>query len=273
VEPILIGTTDRTILVFIPDPASTDGSGKTGLGHSSITVSWTKVETDNDVVVTDATGSLNALTNLTDAHNDWGWKEVSSTLAPGLYRLDLADALFASGIWYTVVYVMITSGESSATPKAFRLVAHNELDGVRLGLTALPNAAAESSGGLFTRGTGAGQINQDANGRIDVNIEAIDNDTTAATNQAKAARAISRGTCGSGSTTTVVNVSSISPSVTEANTLNGRILIFDAATTTTHLRNQGGRITAVASDGSTITIDTDNPLTEAPASGDTFGVY
>jgi hypothetical protein len=151
------------------------------------------------------------------------------------------------------------------------LVSYNELDGVRLGLTALPNAAAEAAGGLFTRGTGAGQINQDANGRIDANVEAIDNDTTAATNQAKAARAISRGTCGSGSTTTVLNVSSISPAVTEANTLNGRIVIFDAATTTTHLRNQGGKITAVAADGSTITIET--ALTEAPASGDTFGVY
>lgn len=38
--------------------------------------------------------------------------------------------------------------------------------------TALPAAAAEAAGGLFTRGTGAGQINQDANGRIDVNTKA-----------------------------------------------------------------------------------------------------
>jgi hypothetical protein len=42
-------------------------------------------------------------------------------------------------------------------------------DGVRMGLTALPNAAAEAAGGLFTRGTGAGQINQAANGNVDVN--------------------------------------------------------------------------------------------------------
>jgi hypothetical protein len=38
--------------------------------------------------------------------------------------------------------------------------------------TALPNAAAEAAGGLITRGTGAGQVNQDANGRIDVNVHA-----------------------------------------------------------------------------------------------------
>lgn len=40
------------------------------------------------------------------------------------------------------------------------------------GLTALPDAAAEAAGGLFTRGTGAGQIAQDTNGRISVNVVA-----------------------------------------------------------------------------------------------------
>ncbi len=39
--------------------------------------------------------------------------------------------------------------------------------------TALPAVAAEAAGGLFTRGTGAGQINQDANGRIDISLKAI----------------------------------------------------------------------------------------------------
>lgn len=161
-EPILIGTTDRTILVFIPDPASTDGSGKTGLAHTDMTVSYTRVETDNDVVVTDVTSSLNALTNLTDSHNDWGWKEVSSSLAPGLYRLDVADALFASGAWYAVLYVEITSSAAAATPKAFMLVGYNPLDGVRLGLTALPNAAAAASGGLIINGSNSGTVTLDA---------------------------------------------------------------------------------------------------------------
>lgn len=121
-EEILIGTTDRTILVFIPDPASTDGSGKTGLTAADLTVSYTRVETDNDVTVSDVTSSLSTLSALTDAHTDWGVKEVSSTLAPGLYRLDVADAVFASGAWYAVVYVMITSSAAAATPKAFKLV-------------------------------------------------------------------------------------------------------------------------------------------------------
>jgi hypothetical protein len=53
-------------------------------------------------------------------------------------------------------------------------------DAVRMGLTALPNANAEAAGGLFTRGTGAGQINQNANGQIDVRAVAIVNGIIAA---------------------------------------------------------------------------------------------
>lgn len=55
----------------------------------------------------------------------------------------------------------------------FVTTAADPTDAVRFGLTALPNAAAEAAGGLYTRGTGAGQINQDANGRIDTNIKAV----------------------------------------------------------------------------------------------------
>lgn len=49
----------------------------------------------------------------------------------------------------------------------------NPYDATRFGMAALPNANAEAAGGLYTRGTGAGQINQDANGRIDSNLLAI----------------------------------------------------------------------------------------------------
>lgn len=116
-----LGVTDRTVTVLVPDPASTDGSGKTGLNAAALTVSYTRVETDNDVTVTDVTSSLNDLSALTDAHNDWGLKEVSSTLAPGLYRLDIADAAFAAGAWSVVVYVMITSSAAAASPMEFIL--------------------------------------------------------------------------------------------------------------------------------------------------------
>lgn len=52
----------------------------------------------------------------------------------------------------------------------YTVVSFDPFDSTRLGLASLPNAAAEASGGLFTRGTGAGQINQPANGMIDGNV-------------------------------------------------------------------------------------------------------
>lgn len=143
-EAILLGTTDRTIPIWIPDPASTTGGGKTGLVAATLSVKYTRYETDNDVVTTDVTGSLNDLASLTAAHNDWGVFEVGN----GEYRLDLADAVFAAGAWYATVRVYITSGTAAITTKAFQLVAFNPLDGVRLGLTALPNANADAAGGL-----------------------------------------------------------------------------------------------------------------------------
>src|SRR3990167_2308304 len=113
---IKIGFPDYTALIFIPDPASTVGAGKTGLVAANLTVSFTRVETDNDVVVTDVTGSLNDLSALTDPHNDWGLLQVSATVSPGLYRLDIADAVFASGAWTGVVQAQITTGLAAVSP-------------------------------------------------------------------------------------------------------------------------------------------------------------
>lgn len=129
------GQTDYSVLIFIPDSASTDGSGKTGLVAADLTVSGVRVETDNDVTVTDYTASLNNLTLLTDAHTDWGLKEVSNTLAPGLYRLDIADAIFAAGAWSAVVYVMVTTSAAVASPMEFVMVPELPIDGVLLAPT------------------------------------------------------------------------------------------------------------------------------------------
>lgn len=61
------------------------------------------------------------------------------------------------------MFMISTYGNASARHKV------NLNDSVRAGLTALPNAAAEAAGGLYTRGAGAGQINQPANGQVDAN--------------------------------------------------------------------------------------------------------
>ncbi|HLF71748.1 MAG TPA: hypothetical protein VI759_06325, partial [Dehalococcoidia bacterium] len=65
--------------------------------------------------------------------------------------------------------IVQTYGNASARHKV------NLNDPVRAGLTALPNAAAEAAGGLYTRGSGAGQLNQQDNGQVDANVERVRN--------------------------------------------------------------------------------------------------
>ena len=120
-----LGQTDYTVLVFIPDSSSSTGAGKTGLTEASIDLSYARVETDNDVTTADvAPASLSALT---DAHADWGFKEVSSGDHPGLYRLDIADPVFATGAWSAAV--TITDAGSNNVPPVtieFQLVGLNQ---------------------------------------------------------------------------------------------------------------------------------------------------
>lgn len=97
---VAIGIQDYTVLVKIRDDA---GAPATGLTEASIDIAYARVETDNDVTTTDVTPA--ALSALTDAHTDWGFEEVSATDHPGLYRLDIADAVFASGAWSAVVTI------------------------------------------------------------------------------------------------------------------------------------------------------------------------
>jgi hypothetical protein len=99
-QEVVIGQTDYTVLVKIRDDA---GAPATGLTEASIDIAYARVETDNDVTTSDVTPA--ALSALTDAHTDWGFEEVSATDHPGLYRLDIADAVFASGAWSAVVTI------------------------------------------------------------------------------------------------------------------------------------------------------------------------
>jgi hypothetical protein len=115
---IQIGQTDYTAQVKIRTDA---GAPATGLDEGDIDIAYSRVETDNDVVSTDVTPA--ALTALTDAHTDWGFEEVSATDHPGLYRLDIADAVFASGAWSAVVTITGT-GLDPADLEYF-LVSHN----------------------------------------------------------------------------------------------------------------------------------------------------
>lgn len=149
------GVTDRSVTLRIIDDA--DGTPELAVVFNSAGIDlWYRREGAAKVSITEAT-----LAALTTAHADGGFLHIGD----GEYRLDLPDAAFATGANHVDVGGAVT--DMIVVGGRVRLVDYDLEDTVRLGLTALPAAAAEAAGGLYTRGTGAGQINQNANGQVD----------------------------------------------------------------------------------------------------------
>ena len=149
------GTTDYSCTIRIVD--STDGTPETGVVYNSAGIDlWYRRPGAVHTSITEATQTE------AGAHTDGGFVHISD----GEYRLDLPDAAVASGVDYvdvggTVTGMVVIGGR-------IRLTDLDLDDAVRGGMTALPNANAEAAGGLYTRGTGAGQINQTTNGHVDI---------------------------------------------------------------------------------------------------------
>ena len=127
---------NRSVTLRIID--STDGTPETGVVFNTSGIDlWYRREGAALVSITEAT-----LAALTTAHTDGGFLHISD----GEYRLDLPDAAFATGAQHvdiggTVTGMVVLGGR-------VRLVDYDPEDAVRLGLTALPNAAADAAGGL-----------------------------------------------------------------------------------------------------------------------------
>lgn len=172
---ILAGATSQTIYVEVLDSTSTTGGRKTGLVFN--TAGLTAYYARNGGSATSITLATLAAAN--SAYSSGGFKEVDATNMPGVYRLDLPDAAVAASAASVVVTLKGAAGMVQVSAE-IQLTAVNLQDSVRAGLTALPNAAAEAAGGLYTRGTGAGQINQPVNGRVDVNTIAVSGTTQTA---------------------------------------------------------------------------------------------
>lgn len=105
---------------------------------------------------------------------------------------------------------------------------------------------------------------------VDANMLRTNGDATSAANVAKTTRAIVRCTVGSASTTTSIVTSACAPAGAVADQFKGRIVTFDADTTTTALRGQSTNITA--SSNAAAPVFTVTALTTAPASGDLFSI-
>lgn len=150
---ILKGATDQSVVIRIVD--SGDGTPETGVtsGTSGLDLEYRR-EGATSVDLTESD-----LAALDSAHSDGGIKHIGN----GYYRVDLPDAAVASGANGVLVHGTATG--MVVIGCYVHLVDYNPQDAVRLGLTALPNAAAEASGGLPTLSAA-----QASNGTIPANV-------------------------------------------------------------------------------------------------------
>ena len=165
-------STNVSVEIYIVD--DTDGTPETGVVFNTAGIDL-NYRRDVAAVVSITEADL-PTPILTDAHADGGFLHVAN----GRYRFDIPDAAFATGVSQVTIGGVVTG--MVVLPVTIQLVDFDPDDATRMGLTALPNAVAEAAGGLYTRGTGAGQINQDANGRLDSNLAAVSQDSVAADN-------------------------------------------------------------------------------------------
>lgn len=133
----------------------------------AVSADWTPAA--GDVKISKDGGAAANVTNLPTAITMgntamWDFSMTATEMQAAKVMVSVADA--ATKAVEDQFFVIATYGNASAEH------AVDLDDSVRAGLTALPNAAAEAAGGLYTRGSGAGQINQPANGVIDTRLDA-----------------------------------------------------------------------------------------------------
>lgn len=172
------GTTSYTVYVFIQSSAVTTGAGLTGLAFN--TASLTAYYVRNR---TTASAITLATQTAAGAFSSGGFVEVDATNLPGIYRLDLPDAVLASGSDFAVVML---KGAANMAPVALeiQLTGADLNDAADLGVTALTGHVPQT-GDSFARigATGSGLTSLASQASVD----AVDNfvDTEIADIQAR----------------------------------------------------------------------------------------
>lgn len=168
-------TAGRTLDVSAGGEAGVDWAN-IGSPTTTVNLSGTTVKTATDVeaettsiindYLTDPTYGLAAIQTQTAAI-EGDTQNIQSRIpaalgANGNIKADVRDFNGTAGTFASGIPAVNTTQVAGTSQTAFDMSGRIQ--------TALPNAAPAASGGLFTRGTGAGQINQAVNGTIDVNV-------------------------------------------------------------------------------------------------------
>ena len=227
------GVTSLILRVKILDTSVTTGAGKTGLSHSSSGLIISTIA-DNEATATAYTQAASNVETITT---------LGTFAAPtsGKCRFKEVDATNHPGIYE----IQIANARWAVSNARSVIVS---VSGV----------------------SGAAQV--DAEIQLDpvpANLLQIKDSTESGTKLGESAKTITTGIVGSGSTTTAVVASSLSPASVENDQWNKKVINFLSDTTTTALRGQSTVITDYVHSTLTFTVDA---LSEAPVSGDTFTI-
>lgn len=147
---IFKGSTTQTIFIELVD--ATTGLPKTGIVYTDVTGSYARTRSAR-VAITMAT-----LASVSAAHASGGFILVDDTNQPGVYRVDVPDAAFASGAAEVVCTFNATGCRTVS--RSINLVNINNQ------VAYVPNAAADAAGGLVI--SDAGGLDIDA--RLDAAV-------------------------------------------------------------------------------------------------------
>lgn len=143
-QNIGIGSTGRSEYIYIIDSLSSTGLGKTGISFNTSGL--------NGHFVRNA-GSATTITFASQtATGDWtsgGWAEVDQIRMPGIYRVDLPDAIFASGSDKSIVFIKGVSNTIPVTLE-YQLTAANPntFTEASIASTVWTNASRTITGGI-----------------------------------------------------------------------------------------------------------------------------
>ena len=148
-ERVTAGTTSHTIDLFLQDSSSATGNGLTGLTHSTsgLTAYYRKGGAGASTAITLATQTA------TGAWTSGGFAEIDATNMPGVYRLDLPNAVIDSAGYATIYLQGATNLLQTAlridckpVPAAVQTIATDAVDADALA----SDAVAEIQSGLST---------------------------------------------------------------------------------------------------------------------------
>ncbi len=165
------GQTSVIVRVKLRDSSSSSGAGLTGLTSASAGLIVSTIA-DNEATTTRYRASSSEIETITTlgtfaapTSGKCRFKEVDATNHPGLYEIQIADARWAVSSARSIILSVLGATNLVQVDLIVQLTSLDPYDAVRAGLTALPNAAAEASGGLPTLSAA-----QASNGTIQANV-------------------------------------------------------------------------------------------------------